>query len=383
MSEAFWKTIHLGEVALIQMGQAPPGETVRSEGKGLPFLQGNAEFGERSPNSILQCSRPIRRARAGDVLISVRAPVGALNLADRDYAIGRGLAAVRFAHIYPLYGWYALQLAASQLDKVAQGSTFTAVGGTELRRLKLQIPVDLGEQRRIAEVLDALDEEIGHVRRLVSKVRATRRALLRAELVTVAKYAKLYPLKELGLKGGEYGSNSPSISYSEKLPRYVRITDIDDNGRLRSDSKVSHPAVGSSHYMLQEGDLLIARTGFTTGKTLLFEAGYGDCVFAGYLVRYRLDRSKVDPQYVYLWTLGDDFSRWVNQTFREVGQRNISASEYDRHMVPVPPVEVQHRLIDQIARLNRLIDSHQSRCSRLLELKSGLAEDLLTGRVRV
>ncbi|HYM16725.1 MAG TPA: restriction endonuclease subunit S, partial [Dehalococcoidia bacterium] len=90
-----WRTARLGDVASITMGQAPPGTSVNEDGDGLPFIQGNTEFGSRHPRPVKWCSEPWRRALAGDVLISVRAPVGALNIADAELANGRGISAVR------------------------------------------------------------------------------------------------------------------------------------------------------------------------------------------------------------------------------------------------------------------------------------------------
>ncbi|SNR52219.1 restriction endonuclease subunit S [Actinomadura mexicana] len=267
-------------------------------------------------------------------------------------------------------------------EAVSGRSGIPKVNRRELAEHKLPVP-PLWEQRRIAEILEALDGEVKVTRQLASKARATRRALLEAELKIIENNAEDFPLRELSLEGGEYGSNSPSVPYTEGLPRYVRITDIDEYGRLRDDSIVGHPVVGSAPYMLRDGDLLIARTGFTTGKTLLFQQKYGRCVFAGYLVRFRLDPSLVDPRYVFLWTCGNAFSRWVNRTFREVGQRNISAMEYGVHRLPVPSLEVQRRLVDRIEALDGLTENYQGRWHRLLEVKNGLAEDLLTGRVRV
>src|SRR5688572_10879020 len=90
----------LGNIAHIEMGQSPDSSTVQDIDRGgVPFLQGNAEFGVAHPMPRFSCVAPMKMSRAGDILISVRAPVGALNVADRDYCIGRGLAAVRIAGV--------------------------------------------------------------------------------------------------------------------------------------------------------------------------------------------------------------------------------------------------------------------------------------------
>ncbi len=113
----------------------------------------------------------------GDILISVRAPVGALNRANRAYCIGRGLAAVRFVRASPEFGWHLLSYWAKDLRRVAQGSTFKAISRDNLLDLAL-VSFDLPEQRRIAEILDAADEAIQATERLIEELRAIKQGLL-------------------------------------------------------------------------------------------------------------------------------------------------------------------------------------------------------------
>ena len=138
MSE--WTSDELGRLAELRMGQSPPGSVVGELRDGLPFLQGNAEFGVRSPRPRYQCNEAPRRAEPDDVLISVRAPVGAINIADQACGIGRGLAAVRFSKLDQRFGHRALQETAIMLDRVSQGTTFAAIGRTELASLRLPVP---------------------------------------------------------------------------------------------------------------------------------------------------------------------------------------------------------------------------------------------------
>jgi type I restriction enzyme, S subunit len=268
------------------------------------------------------------------------------------------------------------------LEGYFQGITRDRVNLTSLLNFRVLMP-PLVEQWRIAEVLDAIDSEIEYVQVLIDKHLRLRRAVLEAGLEEISESSPRHSLGELSVSGGDYGSNASSIPYKQGLPRYIRITDIDGMGRLRPDSIVGHARSGSGQYLLDDGDLLIARTGFTTGKCLLYLTGYGECVFAGYLVRFRFDRSKVLPSYVFLWTHGNEFTRWVGRTIREVGQRNISAREYASHPLLVPSIEAQWKLVERVAGVDHLSDGYRRRLGQLHLLKQGLMEDLLTGRVRV
>ncbi len=109
--------VALGEVAEINMGQSPESTYVNDQNEGIPFLQGNAEFGSKNPKHKFCCTKPTKVCSAEDVLISVRAPVGDVNVADKSYCIGRGLAAVRFHKIYHRFGWFFLKHYADNLNK--------------------------------------------------------------------------------------------------------------------------------------------------------------------------------------------------------------------------------------------------------------------------
>ncbi len=147
------------EIAKIIMGQSPPSFTYNSEEKGLPFLQGKLDFGEIYPSPSIYCSDPIKIAEAGDILISVRAPVGDVNLAPYKVCIGRGLAAIRInvkKGNYQFYFYY-LQKSKDFLEKLSKGSTFKAINKNDIENLIVPLP-PLVEQEKIAEILSIVDE---------------------------------------------------------------------------------------------------------------------------------------------------------------------------------------------------------------------------------
>ena len=183
-----WKVVPLANVAEIVMGQSPPGSTVSEwDGDsrvdtGLPFIQGNAEFGDMFPQPAKWCGRPVKIAEQGDTLISVRAPVGEVNRAGERTAIGRGLAAIRFTSADSHFGWHIVNHAKHEFARVTQGSTFQAIGGNELRALSVFLP-PLAEQRAIAAVLDSIDEVIERTDAVIAATERLRDALLH-ELLT-------------------------------------------------------------------------------------------------------------------------------------------------------------------------------------------------------
>ncbi len=149
-----WREVSLGAVAKIIMGQSPPGESYNQSGKGLPFFQGKSEFGELEPSAKNWCTKPSRIAEKGDILISVRAPVGPTNIAPDKSCIGRGLAAIHpeSSIIDRDYLLYYLRFAEKAIASIGQGSTFEAINKRDLHDLRVALS-PLPEQKRIVEIL--------------------------------------------------------------------------------------------------------------------------------------------------------------------------------------------------------------------------------------
>ena len=121
-----WKVKRLKYIADLNMGQSPPSEEYNDDRLGTPFLQGNAEFGAHHPTPKIYCPTSKKHASPGDILVSVRAPVGALNIADQGYGIGRGLCAIRprTNQLERHYAKYLLEVVRTELYAVATGSTY-------------------------------------------------------------------------------------------------------------------------------------------------------------------------------------------------------------------------------------------------------------------
>jgi len=154
-----WDVSILYDIAEIEMGQSPSSNDCNQEGVGIPFYQGNADFGELHPKARYWCDKPKKIAKQGDILISVRAPVGEINIAPHESCIGRGLSAIRPKNIDKDYLFYAIAFYKTMLINIAQGSTFESVNGKELKNLNLPIP-KREEQSQIAEILDSIDKSI-------------------------------------------------------------------------------------------------------------------------------------------------------------------------------------------------------------------------------
>ena len=150
---AGWKWTKLREICEVILGQSPPSSTYRKIPEGLPFFQGKTDFGDISPNPTTWCVEPKKVAEPGDILISVRAPVGPTNIANTRCCIGRGLAALRCRNEadrdFVLAG---LKLYESDISGMGTGSLFNAITGKQLKEFVFPLP-PLTEQKRIAALL--------------------------------------------------------------------------------------------------------------------------------------------------------------------------------------------------------------------------------------
>lgn len=150
-----WEMVRLGDVCHLNMGQSPESSSYNQNGEGLPFYQGNADFGDINPIARYWCSQPKKQASDGDILISVRAPIGALNFANEICCIGRGLAALTAKQNIsePRYIYYVLKSKHEELNSKGTGSTFKAISKKILEETLFPLP-PLPVQKQIADTLD-------------------------------------------------------------------------------------------------------------------------------------------------------------------------------------------------------------------------------------
>ena len=190
-------------------------------------------------------------------------------------------------------------------------------------------------------------------------------------------------MAELSFNKGDYGANAAARPYQPTLPRYVRITDIQADGRLSPTSLASVSEAEGRGYEISDADLLFARSGATVGKTYLYNPVDGRCVHAGYVIKFALDPSKCDPRFVFHFTRSDGYWRWVGRTLRQGAQPNINASEYRSLEVPYPDVDEQRAIADVLDAHDRVVFIEERRRSKLAALRAGVARDVLSGQRRV
>jgi len=186
-----WEVVRLKESKEIDliMGQSPPGKSYNKKGEGLPFIQGKAEFGNMYPSPILWTTQPTKIAEEGDILISVRAPVGDVNICPYRLCIGRGLAAIRIKEGSNIFYFYWFQKEKQRIESIGKGSTFKAITKDELSNIFIPFP-SLPEQQKIAEILSTVDKRLVLLRNKKEKMERIKKGLMN-DLLTGKRRVKV------------------------------------------------------------------------------------------------------------------------------------------------------------------------------------------------
>jgi type I restriction enzyme S subunit len=264
---------------------------------------------------------------------------------------------------------------------------------------------DLAEQRQIAGFLDVkttlLDHLLLNKQRLVELLREKRDAqvdhIITAGLDSAEVARSGSDLPELGsipahwratrfkfIRSGAllYGANEPAAGGDRDCPRYIRITDFDEDGALRDDTFQSLPERLAAPYLLRDGDVLLARSGATVGKAFLYREETGRACFASYLVRLRPDRRKILPDYLHYYTQSRTFRHEVRINTVQSTIANVSADRYGNFAIPLPPIEEQRVIVQFLDRRTRLIHSllrtAQRQIAKLHEYRSALVVTAVT-----
>ena len=444
---AGWTSITLGDSCLVIQGQSPPGTTYNTDMVGLPFLQGKAEFGVTYPEPVKWCSAPSKIAERGDVLISVRAPVGPTNLCGVQSCIGRGLAAIRpFGEVPERFILYSLRATEDELRSKATGTTFEAIRGDDLRAHSVNLP-PLPEQRRIVDEIEKqftrLDASIDGLKRAQANLRRYRASVLKAacegklvpteaelaraegrdyepadrllERIVVKRRAQwefqekrrgrykepsapdtsdlpklpagwsyiqiqqILSLNRSGLKTGPFGS---LLKKHEHMNNGVPVLGIENIQRMEfvHGNKIfvtSHKAQELSSYDVQEGDILISRSG-TVGEACVVPADLGDARLSTNLMRITLAKEYISPQYFCLLFNGsplvlDKVSALCSGSTRDFLNGKILRSI----TFPLPPTAEQHRIVAEVERHLSVIQKAESAVDTSLKRAESLRQSIL------
>ena len=258
----------------------------------------------------------------------------------------------------------------------------------QFSELPLPVPT-LPEQQRIADCLSSLDELIDAQARKVDALKTHKKGLMqqlfpregetqpRLRFPEFEGEWKVAPLATLLLSSPDYGVNAAAVPFSADLPKYLRITDISEDGRYISEKQVSVDLEAIDENYLEEGDIVLARTGASVGKSYQYRQEDGRLVFAGFLIRMKPHPRKLVSTYLASFLTTGQFWKWVAVTSARSGQPGINSSEYGSLNIPLPPTfHEQQRIADCLSSLDELITNESNKLETYKTHKKGLMQGL-------
>ncbi|MCS6710692.1 restriction endonuclease subunit S [Brachybacterium sp. EF45031] len=375
-------SVPLKRLATVIAGQSPASDDVSELGEGLPFIQGNAEFGARTPTPKWQCDVAPKVALPGDVLVSVRAPVGATNMATMPLGIGRGVAAIRAWRADPDYLYWFVSSSSDLLNAKATGSTFTAVTAADLA--SLEVPVtDPEEQQRIA---DYLDRETATIDALIEKQLGLVQGLTERRIAMVRRAVRDdnpspgIAMRRLFKTRGGTGFPPALQGIKDEEIAFYKVKAL---GRAGSDGVLTEPE-----------DTVSAETANDLGAAVLpggtlVMAKIGAALLLG---RIRIvDRpSLVDNNMLALTPSGKLWPRYAFYALQGLSLEalvqpgavpSLNERALRQTLIPVPPLNEQRAIADRLDRETAKIDTLIAKAERFIELAQERRAALITAAV--
>ena len=332
----------------------------------------------------------------GSVLFVSRVGTGKLAVNNNDVCTSQDFTNFLPKKIYNYFLGYFFIANKSALISLGQGTSIKGFSKGDLEKFEVIFPSPL-EQQKIADCLSSIDELITAQTQKLVTLKTHKKGLMQqlfpAEGETLPKLRfpefldsgewETKQLGELLLGHPDYGVNAAAVTYSEDLPAYLRITDISEEGYFLCGKKASVAIKATDEHYMSEGDIVLARTGASVGKSYKFRKEDGKLVFAGFLIRIKPDPTKIDSTFLFNFLFTEQYWNWVRVTSARSGQPGINGNEYAALLIPVPPhvresggLSEQQKIADCLSSIDELIAAQTHKLATLKTHKKGLMQQL-------
>ena len=346
--------MYLKDLVDIQMGQSPDSKFYNNDKIGLPFYQGKADFGRINPIPKIWCSKSKKEAKPNDILISVRAPVGDLNINNEQSCIGRGLAAITCkSDVDMMYLYYHLKYLKPQLRHISTGSTFESINRSQLENLIIDYK-PYSEQIKISNILQVVQRQI-----------EVREKLLRLyDLLIKSRFdefnknndnVKVLKLEALctSIVRGPFGSALKVENFVKKSDTSVKV--YEQSNAIQRSAAIGSRYISREHYeslrrfKCKPGDIIMSCSG-TIGKLFILPNDAEEGIINQALCKFTLGKDLL-PEVFLLYMdilIG-------NIETKGSGIKNISAVKFIKNLeIPVPPIGIQSKLLFELNQINKL-----------------------------
>jgi type I restriction enzyme S subunit len=355
--------VALKEVCRINMGQSPESSSYNENGDGIPFFQGNADFGERYPVTRVWCNAPTKVAYAGDILISVRAPIGALNYAKEECCIGRGLAAITpdLSRVSSAFVYWLLKGKNVELNSKGTGSTFKAIGRKVLEET-LVPAIDFETQNEYATNLE----------KVYSVIQMRKQELLKLDELIKARFVELFGdmadpackwekcklvdacVNSDDIKCGPFGTQLGKDEYTTEGVAVWEIPQINSEFKTSPTHFVTEKkAAELDSYSIIPGDIAMSRKG-NVGRCAVFPLSFENGIIHSDVLRIRLDATKAFPEFMMRQLhYSGDIQHQIELVSSGAIMAGINVTKLKQIFVYLPPVDLQGEFVTFVAQVDK------------------------------
>ena len=298
--------------------------------------------------------------KKGTILYTIFASVGKVAILDIEAATNQAIVGIDLKGNNLLdkdFLYYFLCSIENNIKKQARGVAQNNINISILKNISIPI-LSMSLQKNIVKTLKKLEDILENFKQKKLLINFLNKSLFTRMFGTPEYNEKgwnFISLKDISYTKGEYGSNKPAINYNGGY-RYIRITDINATGELKTEKVgVSDEEIEAQKYALKENDILFARSGATVGKNFLYNKKYGKCIFAGYLIRFKLNPHLISTKYLKIYLDTNYYWNWVKNCQNIVAQPNINAKQYGEDLkIMLPPIELQNKFAERVEKIEKL-----------------------------
>ena len=343
------------------MGQSPNSSSYNDYGDGMPFFQGNADFGERYPITRVWCNTPTKIAQAEDILISVRAPIGALNYAKEECCIGRGIAAITPDRnkVSQDFIYWALKGKKAELNDKGNGSTFKAISRKILE--ETMIPdINFEQQHKCAENLE----------KIYGIIQNRRKELLALDDLIKARFVEMFGDSKLNDKCWNSGivSDYYDVKGGKRIPKgmgyadevtshpYLRATDMKNETILDDDIHYINEEVFEhiKRYIVKGGDIYLTNVGVNLGMAGVIPDKYNGANLTENAVKLMPKTKKIiNGVFLAHYINSPGIQDYINARKMSVGVPKLAIFRIETLPLLIPPIELQNQFAAFVAEVDK------------------------------
>jgi type I restriction enzyme S subunit len=380
----------LGNIAKIIAGQSPPSSEYNKNGDGIPFFQGKADFGHTNPVARSWTTKTTKLSVPDDILISVRAPVGSVNINNIDACIGRGLSAIRVnKNISRDYIYQYLKVNEKRISKMGVGSTFTAINQKDLASIKIPIPENLADQIRIGEVLTTVETLILQRKESIDLLDD----FLRTTFLDMFIYnpeTKKWDFTEVkntvekaknAIKAGPFGSSLKKEFYVEKGYKIYGQEQV-----IKDDLNYGNYYINEELYKklesckIKEGDVLISLVG-TYGKIIIVPKEFELGIINPRLMKVSFDKKVINPVYFKFFFKSEYLLRQLSKLSRGGTMDIINVGIVKEIKISIPPIKLQNKFASIVEKAEKVKVQYKESLIELENLFGSLSQKAFKGEL--